>query len=45
MELVGQVIVPGVGEKGSVLKKEKSLEAAYELGRHLVAGRPAPKER
>ena len=45
MELVGQVIVPGVGEKGSVLKKEESLKAAYELGRHLVAGRPAPKER
>jgi multimeric flavodoxin WrbA len=36
MELVGQVIVPGVDKKGDVLKKEESLKAAYELGRHLV---------
>jgi multimeric flavodoxin WrbA len=36
MNLVGQVIVPGVGEKGAVMEKEESLEAAYELGRRLV---------
>ena len=36
MDLVGQVIVPGVGEKGSVLEKEERLKAAYDLGRRLV---------
>jgi multimeric flavodoxin WrbA len=45
MELVGQVIVPGVGEKGSVLEKEANLKAAYELGRRLATGRPALQER
>jgi multimeric flavodoxin WrbA len=38
MNLVGQIIVPGVGEKGDVLEKEESLQAAYELGRRLVSG-------
>lgn len=35
MDLVGQVIVPGVGPRGQVLEKETSLAQAYELGRRL----------
>ncbi len=38
MNLAGQVLAPGVGGKGEILKKEKSLAAAYELGRKLVRG-------
>jgi hypothetical protein len=38
MDLVGSIIVPGVGEKGDVLEKEESLKAAFELGRRLVSG-------
>ena len=38
MSLVGKVIVPGVSDKGDVLRKEGSLEAAYELGRKLARG-------
>jgi multimeric flavodoxin WrbA len=45
IELVGQVIVPGVSKRGSVLKEEESLEAAYELGRRLVTGQPASEKR
>lgn len=38
MDLVGQVIVPGVGPRGQVLEKEASLAQAYELGRRLGRG-------
>jgi multimeric flavodoxin WrbA len=40
MDLMGQVIVPGVGKKGDVLEKEEGLKAAYELGRRLVSQFP-----
>ncbi|MFX1258624.1 MAG: flavodoxin family protein [Promethearchaeota archaeon] len=36
MELIEKIIVPGVGEKGEILKKEESLEKAYALGKSLV---------
>ena len=36
MNLLGRVIVPGVGEKGDVLKKTAHLQQAYELGRNSV---------
>ena len=36
MNLVGQVIVAGVGQKGEIRKKSKSLSEGYELGRRLV---------
>lgn len=38
MELVGRVIVPGVSERGDILKQEKSLAAGYELGQKLIRG-------
>ncbi|MFH1718676.1 MAG: hypothetical protein ABIF19_15075 [Planctomycetota bacterium] len=36
MQLIGQIIVPGVGEKGAVLRKGEYLQQAYELGRTLA---------
>ena len=36
MRLVGQIIVPGVGEKGDVLRKPDYLAKAYKIGRSLV---------
>ncbi len=36
MELVGKIIVPGVGKKGDVLQKPESLKEAYALGENLV---------
>ena len=39
MHLVGMVIVPGVYEKGEILKKRESLAKGYELGRSLVMGK------
>jgi multimeric flavodoxin WrbA len=38
MNLVGKVIVPGVGGKGEIQEKEDSLAQAYELGRRLATG-------
>jgi multimeric flavodoxin WrbA len=35
MKLVGKIIVPGVGNKGDILKKADCLEYAYELGKRL----------
>jgi len=36
MNLVGAIIVGGVGEKGDVLKKPDRLNEAYELGKRLA---------
>jgi multimeric flavodoxin WrbA len=36
MKLIESIIVPGVGERGHVLKKQTILDKAYELGRHLA---------
>jgi hypothetical protein len=36
IELLGRIIVPGVGEKGAILKKGQYLQQAYDLGRKLV---------
>ena len=36
VELLGQIIVPGVGEKGAIRIKSQSLQQAYELGRKLA---------
>ena len=36
MNLVGAVIVGGVGEKGDILKKPDRLNEAYELGNRLA---------
>lgn len=36
IELFGQVIVPGVGEKGAIRNKSQSLQQAYDLGRKLA---------
>jgi len=35
MELVGKLLVPGVGERGQVLRKADCLEQARALGREL----------
>jgi multimeric flavodoxin WrbA len=36
MKLVGQVIAPGVGEKGDILREQEKLNEGYELGRTVV---------
>lgn len=36
VELLGQIIVPGVGEKGAIRSKSQSLQQAYNLGRKLA---------
>ena len=36
IKLLGQVIVPGVGEKGAIRSKSQSLQQAYDLGRKLA---------
>jgi multimeric flavodoxin WrbA len=38
MKLVGQVLVPGVGERGQVLAKADALTRCDELGRQLAKG-------
>jgi multimeric flavodoxin WrbA len=38
MNLVGKIIVPGVSDKGDVLRKKDILEKAYALGRRLGGG-------
>jgi multimeric flavodoxin WrbA len=35
MNLIGKIIVPGVGRKGEILEKPVRLEEAYELGKAL----------
>jgi multimeric flavodoxin WrbA len=36
INLIGKIIVPGVGRKGEILQKEARLEEAYELGGRLA---------
>ena len=36
IKLLGQIIVPGVGEKGAILNKGQYLQQAYDLGRNLA---------
>ena len=36
VELLGQIIVPDVGEKGAILNKRKCLQQAYDLGLKLA---------
>ena len=36
MKLLGKVLVPGVGDKGEILKKPDILKQAYDLGRTLA---------
>jgi len=36
MKLIGQVIAPGVGEKGDILRASARLDEGYELGRQSV---------
>jgi hypothetical protein len=36
MKLLGQVIVPGVGDRGDVLAKEEALNEAHALGQRLA---------
>ena len=36
VKLLGQIIVPGVGEKGAIRSKNQSLQQAYDLGRKLA---------
>jgi len=36
MQFVGEILVPGVGEKGEILEKPNRLEEGYELGRRLA---------
>lgn len=38
INLVAQVIVPGVGKKGEILEKQDVLQRAYQLGQTLVRG-------
>ncbi len=39
MPLVGQLVVPGVGDRGAVLQKPDCLAEAFKLGRSLAAAR------
>lgn len=36
MQLIEKIIVPGVGEKGEVLKKEDILNLCYEIGKKIA---------
>jgi len=36
MNLIGKVIVPGVGKKGEILEKTDSLKEGYNLGKKMV---------
>jgi len=36
IKLLGQIIVPGVGEKGAIRNKSQFLQQAYDLGRKLA---------
>jgi multimeric flavodoxin WrbA len=36
MKLIEKIIVPGVGDKGEVLKKQDILNSCYELGKNLL---------
>ncbi len=36
IKLLGQIVVPGVGEKGAIRSKSQSLQKAYDLGRKLA---------
>jgi len=36
IELRGQIIVPGVGERGAIRRKSERLQQAYDLGRTLA---------
>jgi multimeric flavodoxin WrbA len=36
IKLLGQIIIPGVGEKGAIRKKSQYLQQAYELGQKLA---------
>jgi multimeric flavodoxin WrbA len=36
IKLLGQIIVPGVGEKGAIRRKPESLQQAYDLGLKLA---------
>jgi multimeric flavodoxin WrbA len=38
MDLVGQVLAPGVGPKGAILEQEEVLIQAYDVGRRLTQG-------
>jgi multimeric flavodoxin WrbA len=38
MDLVGQVLAPGVGPKGAILEQEEVLAQARDLGRRLAQG-------
>ncbi len=36
MQLVGQVLAPGVTRRGEIVEQEEKLAEGYELGRRLV---------
>jgi len=36
IKLLGQIIIPGVGEKGAILSKSRYLKQAWELGKKLA---------
>jgi multimeric flavodoxin WrbA len=36
MNLIGSIIVPGVGRRGAIMDKQDSLSEAYELGRAVA---------
>jgi multimeric flavodoxin WrbA len=36
IKLLGQIIVPGVGERGAIRRKPERLQQAYDLGRTLA---------
>ncbi|MBN1269951.1 MAG: hypothetical protein JXB04_10200, partial [Kiritimatiellae bacterium] len=38
MPLAGRILVPGVGERGAILKKDKCLAEAFALGQSLARG-------
>jgi hypothetical protein len=40
MNLVGQVLAPGVGRRGAILEREQLLAQARDLGQALARGNP-----
>ncbi len=39
MNLIGSILIPGVGGRGDIFNKPGSLEKGYELGRKLAKRR------
>jgi hypothetical protein len=43
MDLVGQILAPGVGPRGAILEQDEVLLQAQDLGRRLAQGNPGQR--